>query len=84
MSLFGAHLYRIIIDATLANRPLAIGTSSDSWISSSRSLAHKFLKTYIEGLEFDVHEFEDVDDQEWKDYIFFNKVYNFWSALYID
>ena len=58
----------------LANRPLAIGTSSNSWISSSRALGHKVLKAYIENLEFDVHEFEDVDDQEWKDYLFFNKV----------
>jgi hypothetical protein len=71
---FLAHLSRIIIDATLANRPLAIGACSNNWVSSSRSLAHKFLKTYIESLEFDVHEFEDADDQEWKDYIFFNKV----------
>jgi coproporphyrinogen III oxidase-like Fe-S oxidoreductase len=58
----------------IANRNLAIGTSSNKWISSSRSIAHKYLKTYIESLDFTICEFEDLKDEEWKEYVMLNKV----------
>ncbi|CAG7849772.1 Uncharacterized helicase C694.02 [Serendipita indica DSM 11827] len=56
-----------------SNRPLAIGTSGNAWIASSRSLAHKTLKAYIHSLEVEVHEFTDTRDKRWKEYVFFNK-----------
>ncbi|PVG01333.1 P-loop containing nucleoside triphosphate hydrolase protein, partial [Serendipita vermifera] len=66
----GAVFHIIFFDS---NRPLAIGTSANAWKASSRSLAHKTLKAYIQSLEFETHDFTDLSDQDWKNYIFFNK-----------
>ncbi|KAG8825176.1 hypothetical protein FRC19_011970 [Serendipita sp. 401] len=56
-----------------SNRPLAIGTSINSWIASARSLAHRTLSAYIHNLDFEVYDFENTRDEEWKEYVFFNK-----------
>ncbi|CAG8755393.1 1721_t:CDS:2, partial [Acaulospora colombiana] len=74
----GAVFHIVFFDSSdqqprLGNRPLAIGTSADAWKASSRSLAHKTLKAYIQSLEFDTHDFTDLSDQDWKNYVFFNK-----------
>lgn len=60
--------------ARSANRALSIGPTSSKWISRSRSLAHAYLKAYIESLEFDVYEFEDLEDEDWEEYMRLNKV----------